>query len=595
MCGIIGILDQHNNVSDRIVEALAALEYRGYDSAGIATIHNGKFVTRKVVGRVQGLKELCDRDKVFGLTGIGHTRWATHGAPSIENTHPLIVLDVAVVHNGIIENYKEIRDYLQNIGQIFCSATDTEVISALISHYITKGQSKIDAIYAAINQLRGVFSCVIMFVDDSRLLCGVQRGLSLVLGVKGACNYIASDASAIAAYVDDVIYLEDNSLAIMKDTKYAITDLEGCELIAKTSTIDKQIIPSKAGYATYMLKEINEQSKIIYDLFNADYVATGINWDQFDTLQIIACGSSLHAAQIAKYWIEGVARKKVDIEIASEFMLQTPLLNNRTVYVFISQSGETADTLLVLKYAKRHKMATLGIVNVLESQISRLVDHLVLLRAGKEIAVASTKTFTAQLAILLLLTLEIAAYGNIDNAKNFYSADLSEIALINTVLQLEQEVILIAKKIAGAKKILYIGRGTSYPVALEGALKMKELAYIPGEGHAAGELKHGPIALIDDRTPVIAIAPPGHTFVKMMSNIQEVRARCGKIVLLTSEKEASQLKGLYHELLLLPRVHELLTPIFYSIPLQMLAYHTAVLSGLDVDKPRNLAKSVTVE
>ncbi len=625
MCGIIGIIDPKLDIVERLINVLSVLEYRGYDSAGIATINNSKFQLCKSVGKISVLNSLYKQEPISGNIGIGHTRWATHGKPSLNNTHPIVVNKVAVVHNGIIENNREIRDKLNGLGYNFSSETDTEVIPALISYYLNQGVNEIESVYSAIKELKGAFSCVIMFSNKHDQLIAIKNGSPLILGLGNGCNYVASDILALSQYTDKVITLSDKNIAVITHDEYSITDFDGNKIITQPKYVEKSgfLNRSKGSFNNFMLKEIYEQPTVLKALISnycnpslskisensvinteeinniacSNYNFSNINWEQFDSLYIIACGSSFYAAYIAKYWIEELTNKQVNIEIASEFRLSYKKLHKKSLYLFISQSGETADTLACLKYVKSHPgLITAGLVNINNSQISLMVDHLLLTHAGIEIAVASTKTFTAQLLSLALLCIEIMKQeGNESWVDKLNS-------LINDINKLEPTIAYVSEQIQNsfidfskARNLIYIGHNISYPLALEGALKMKELAYIPSDGIASGELKHGSIALVDEQTNVIVIAPKSKSYDKLVSNIQEINARDGKIILISSKDGIKKVKDICSHSIEIPTITGLSIPLFYSIPLQMLAYYTAIHKGYDPDRPRNLAKSVTVE
>lgn len=599
MCGIIGIIDK-DAVSQKILDCLQMLEYRGYDSAGIVTVDNGFNVCR-TTDKVVALKEMVLRSAIQGSLGIGHTRWATHGVPSIRNAHPIITGKIAVVHNGIIENYQALKNELIVYGYDFLSDTDTEVITILIQHNINQGMDEIQAIRASIARLHGAFALAIVFADNPDFLIGVKKGSPLVVGIGDEAHYLSSDTIALSLLTERIIYLEDNQLAILYKDKYLVQDFSGRPVSVKIENIPATDIVNKEGFSSFMLKEIYEQPQTLKQTFayNNNVMIHDIDWTKVTSINIIACGSSLYAGKIAKYWIESIAKKRVEVNIASEFRSRPIIFEQSSVYIFISQSGETADTLNALKYAKENKVRTIGIVNVANSAIAKLVDYLIQTFVGPEIAVASTKAFTGQLMVLALLTIQIALCSKVIDVKQkeiFLQGLQSSIKQLPEILKLDSLIMEVAKEfIANAQRVLYVSRGSTYPLALEGALKIRELAYIAASGIAAGELKHGTIALVDSNTPVIVIAPYNHLFTKMASNVQEINARGGKIILLSDELGVKELKDLCAYTLVMQESDELTAPIMYTLPLQLLAYYTAKYKKCNVDKPRNLAKSVTVE
>lgn len=608
MCGIVGVLGQ-GDVADRIVKSLKKLEYRGYDSAGVATGFNYKIKLQKVVGKLHLLEEALKDRPISGKMGIGHTRWATHGSPTVENAHPIVVNKIAVVHNGIIENHLEIREELQKMGVEFQGDTDTEVVPHLINQYLAFGYDIEEAVKKTAQRLKGAFAVAIMFADNDNFLAVIKNGSPLALGLGKGEMYLGSDALALSSFTQDIIYLEDRDFAYITRNDYKIFNLSDPD-----KKIDRQVKKvaadfdnvGKGNFAHYMLKEIYEQPQVLSQIFDRYYdkeneelkLDCDINWDNIERVYIVACGTSYHAAMVAKYWFEKYARISVEIDIASEFRYRSPFLVSRSVTIFISQSGETADTLAALKYVRDLGLDTIALVNVVESSIANLSKYVFPIYAGMEIGVASTKAFTAQLLVLAMLCFKIS------QQKNAISKDehlklirtLHEVpSIMQEVLRLDETIQFIAQDISAAKSLLCIGRGSSCAIAMEGALKIKELSYIHAEGIASGELKHGPIALIDKNLPVVAIVPYDELFAKSASNIQEVHARFGKLIIFTDENGRRELKKVANHQVILPEVNPMVAPIIYSLPLQLLAYHAANILGHDVDQPRNLAKSVTVE
>ncbi len=607
MCGIVGIVGT-SEVASRLVDGLRRLEYRGYDSAGLATLVDGAIERRRAEGKLNHLTELLERQPLPGITGIGHTRWATHGAPTTANAHPHATKYVAVVHNGIIENFRELKDELVARGHVFESETDSEVVAHLISDGIERGLEPQPAVAEALHRLRGAFALAILFARHDGLLIGARRGSPLAVGFGEGEMYLGSDALALSSWTRRVLYLEEGDWVVLSRDGAQVFDAQDhpVERSIRTVSLSPSMI-EKGNYRHYMQKEIFEQPQVIGDAL-ATYLdpATrrprlppgGPDWNAVQRLTIVACGTSHYAALIAKYWFEQVARLAVEVDIASEFRYREAPLPAGGAALFISQSGETADTLAALRYAKAHGQFIIALVNVPESSMAREADLVLPILAGPEIGVASTKAFTCQLTVLMCLVLAVArSRGTIDAAEEArLCAALSEVpARALEVLNHDDKIREIAEWLAQARDVLYLGRGASFPVALEGALKLKEISYIHAEGYAAGELKHGPIALIDDLVPVIVLAPHGPLFEKTVSNMQEVLARGGRVVLL-SDTAGIETEGKHAaEIIELPVVDPFVTPVLYAIPVQLLAYHTAVAKGTDVDQPRNLAKSVTVE
>ena len=607
MCGIIGVIGT-KQAAPLIMEGLRRLEYRGYDSAGIATVVNGGFELRRAEGKLDRLETLLKKRPVVGALGIGHTRWATHGEPSETNAHPHATERVAVVHNGIIENFQALRDELAAAGREFATDTDTEVVPHLISHYLEQGETPEQATAKALKRLKGAFALGIVFCGDEDLLIGARRGTPLALGFNNGEAYLASDALALAPFTRQIAYLEEGDWAVMRRDSVVFHDADDrvVHRDLRETAHDGALI-GKGNYRHFMLKEIYEQPAVNGDTLNTYYNPAAhtirlpdlpFALERIDKVTIVACGTSYYAGLIARYWLEQIGGVAVDIDVASEFRYRAPPLPKGGAALFISQSGETADTLAALRYAKQAGQHVLAIVNVPESTMAREADVLLPTHAGPEIGVASTKAFTCQLVTLACFAIALArARGAIDGAREAALAQaLAEVpSRAAEVLNHDERLRELAATLQHARDILYIGRGTSYPVALEGALKLKEISYIHAEGFAAGELKHGPIALIDRGVPVIVVAPHDALFDKTASNLQEVVARGAQVVFLSDAAGIAALGPLAKASIELPTVDPFVAPILYTIPVQLLAYHVAVLKGTDVDQPRNLAKSVTVE
>ncbi len=607
MCGIVGIIGK-DLVAPLLLEALKRLEYRGYDSAGIATLNNGGLARRRAQGKLVNLETLLGEDPVQGTIGIGHTRWATHGVPSEANAHPHMTAKVAVVHNGIIENFSELRDELSAAGYVFESQTDTEAVSHLATFYLDKGLSPTEAVAATLKRLEGAFALVFLFAGHPDILIGARRGSPLAIGYGDGEMFFGSDALALAPLTRKITYLEENDWAVLSATEAAIFDAEGRSVTRSIQTTAiSGAMTGKGGYRHFMLKEIYEQPQVIGDTLNSMFDPAGrrirlpaLPFDPkaLSRLTIIACGTSYYAGMVAKYWIEKLARLPVEIDVASEFRYRAPPMPEGGAALVISQSGETADTLAALRYCKNQGQHLLSLVNVGESTIARESDFVMQTKAGPEIGVASTKAFTTQLVALACLTLELAkARGHLDaKAEARLSHAVAEIpARAADVLSHDQHIQSIAKGMMDARDVLYLGRGTAYPIALEGALKLKEISYIHAEGYAAGEMKHGPIALIDESVPIIVVAPRDEVYDKTLSNVQEAVARGGRVIFLSDKAGIARLSTPAVATVELPTVDPFVAPILYALPVQLLAYHVAVLKGTDVDQPRNLAKSVTVE
>jgi glucosamine--fructose-6-phosphate aminotransferase (isomerizing) len=598
----------NDDAAPRIIEGLRRLEYRGYDSAGLATLVNGGIELRRAQGKLAQLEALLAESPVSGALGIGHTRWATHGVPSESNAHPHTTGRVAVVHNGIIENFQPLRDELAAKGHEFATDTDTEVVPQLIDYFLQQGLTPAEATSRALERLEGAFALGIIFSGEHDVLIGARRGAPLAVGHGKGEMFLASDAMALAPFTRRVSYLEEGDWVVLDRSGATVRDAED-NIVTRKITVTEHdgAAVSKENYRHYMHKEIHEQPAVIGDTLNS-YVnpATGaislpelpFALEDISRVAIVACGTSYYAALVARYWIEDLAGVPVDIDVASEFRYRTPPLATGGIAIFISQSGETADTLAALRYAKQQGQKIVVVVNVPESTMAREADIVLPTRAGPEIGVASTKAFTTQLVTLACFTLALArAKGTVDAAREAeLSHALAEVpARAADVLAHDERIQGLAEALTHAKTVLYIGRGSGYPVAMEGALKLKEISYIHAEGFAAGELKHGPIALIDKDVPVIVVAPPDALFEKTASNLQEVVARGAQVVFLSDAKGIAQLGEMARASIELPEVDSFVAPILYTIPVQLLAYHVAVNKGTDVDQPRNLAKSVTVE
>lgn len=607
MCGIIGIVGK-KQVAARLVDALKRLEYRGYDSAGIATLVDGAIERRRAEGKLVNLENRVNSEPLSGTIGIGHTRWATHGAPTERNAHPHATEQVAIVHNGIIENFAELRAELEADGVKFQSDTDTETVAQLVSRNIRSGDAPIEAVRKVFGRLRGAFALAFLFKGEDDLLIAARRGSPLAIGYGEGEMFLGSDAIALAPFTDKITYLEDGDWAVL--TRDSVTFYD--ENNAQVSRIVQQsagaaYVVNKGNYKHFMEKEIYEQPEVIsrtlahYLDFASSSVrddVINIDWSQINRLAISACGTAYYAATIGKYWLERYARLPVEIDIASEFRYREMPLSKDTLALFVSQSGETADTLASLRYCRAQGLPIAAVVNVRESTIAREADIVLPTLAGPEIGVASTKAFTCQLSVLASLALSAAkAKGTItpDEERQLVQELASLSGYINQALKLAPKVEAICRDLVNVKHALYLGRGTSFPLAMEGALKLKEISYIHAEGYAAGELKHGPIALIDETMPVIVIAPFDRLYEKTVSNMQEVAARGGRIILITDAQGAKHANVNAVATLIMPEVPEFISPLVYALPIQMLAYYTAVFMGTDVDQPRNLAKSVTVE
>ena len=607
MCGIIGILGQ-GDVADRLVEGLRRLEYRGYDSAGVATVVDGAIERRRAEGKLNNLARKLMEQPLPGASGIAHTRWATHGAPTEDNAHPHQVGDVVLVHNGIIENFKPLRDELIDEGRTFKSQTDTEVVGHLIAREIERGAGPEEAVKSVLPRLHGAFALAIMFRSEPDLIIGARLGAPLVVGFGDGENYLGSDALALAPLTQRIAYLDEGDWAVVRRAGVQVFDKDNhpVERPVTVSGLTGAMI-DKGNHRHFMQKEIYEQPVVVAQTlssylrtFEGQVALPDMDFDlsTVERVAIVACGTASYVGGIGKYWLEQMARVPVEVDVASEFRYREPVLGPNTLGLVISQSGETADTLAALRHMKAEGVTTAGIINVPTSSMAREVDLLLPTHAGPEIGVASTKAFTCQLAVMAALA------ANIARAKGKLSAEdeaelvrhLAEVpAAMNAALTHDGDIEGMAHTISGARDVLYLGRGPDYPLALEGALKLKEISYIHAEGYAAGEMKHGPIALIDESVPVIVIAPSGPLFDKTVSNMQEVQARGGKVVLISDAEGLASAGENALATIEMPNVHPLIAPIVYAVPVQLLAYHVAVVKGTDVDQPRNLAKSVTVE
>ncbi len=607
MCGIIGIVGKAE-AAPLLLQGLKRLEYRGYDSAGIATLVNGRIECRRTEGKIANLEKLLKSEPVAGAIGIGHTRWATHGVPNEINAHPHANDRVAVVHNGIIENFQELKRELEGLSFVFTSQTDTEVVVHLITRYLNEGLSPAEAARCALGRLEGAFALAIIFAGNLDLMVGARRGSPLAIGYGDREMFVGSDSLALGPLTHRICYLEDGDLAEITHEGAVIRDALGRVVNRKVQETEaSDALLGKGNFAHFMLKEIYEQPTVIGDtllsFFNPHARSVTLPDLPFDfrdvpKVTLVACGTSYHAALVARYWFERIAKLPVEVEIASEFRYRDVHLPQRGLALFISQSGETADTLAALRYAREKGQRIAAIVNVPESTMAREADATLLTHAGPEIGVASTKAFTTQLTVLACLVIAAArARGAIDHGREAaLSAAIAEVpARAAEVLNHDQKLRDLAHEIAQARTVLYLGRGTGYAIALEGALKLKEISYIHAEGFAAGEMKHGPIALIDENVPIIVIAPSDDLFEKTASNMQEVIARGGRVIFLSEAAGIKKLGGMAAATIELPKVDPFVAPILYTIPVQLLAYHVGVLKGTDVDQPRNLAKSVTVE
>ncbi len=608
MCGIVGILGNGREAAPLLLNALKSLEYRGYDSAGVATVKEGALDRRRAVGKLSALASLLENHPIGGSTGIGHTRWATHGAPTETNAHPHASGRVAVVHNGIIENFQELRAMLTGYGRSFATQTDTETIAQLCDHFLGTGLSPQDAAAATLAKLEGAFALALLFDGENDLMIAARKGSPLALGYGDGEMFVGSDALALAHLTNRICYLDEGDWAVLTRDGATIYDRDGTLANREVRIVNvNSVLVDKGEYRHFMAKEVHEQPSV------AGYALGSMTTPERDAIRdlsgildlsktprvtIVACGTAGYAGHVAKYWFEQVARLPVEVDIASEFRYRQPPLPEGGVAIFVSQSGETADTLAALRYAKAHGQKIVAVVNVPESSIAREADLVLPIHAGPEVGVASTKAFTCQLMILASLAIAVARQrGAIDGTEeNRLVRALSEVPrLLSEAIATEGEVEKLANELAKARDVIYLGRGSQFPIALEGALKLKEISYIHAEGYASGELKHGPIALIDENVPVVTLAPRDALYEKTVSNMQEVMARAGKVLLISDAAGVAQAGEGCWRTLTMPDCDPFVAPIVYAIPTQLIAYHTAVAKGTDVDQPRNLAKSVTVE
>ncbi|WP_088307639.1 glutamine--fructose-6-phosphate transaminase (isomerizing) [Novosphingobium sp. B 225] len=607
MCGIIGIVGKEE-VADRLVDGLRRMEYRGYDSAGVCTVNDGQLIRRRAPGKLIGLVRELARDPAPGTTGIAHTRWATHGAPTAANAHPHATAELALVHNGIIENFRQLREVLSARGRSFESETDTEVVAHLVSELVEAGHSPEDAVKTVLPQLRGAFALAIAFRQYPDMLIGARLGSPLVVGYGEGETYLGSDALALAPLTQKIAYLDEGDWVVITREGARIFDKDNNPVTREVTLSGASAAAiEKGNYRHFMQKEIFEQPTVVAQTLRSyiRQVDQTVALPQFDfdlsqitRVTIVACGTSYYAGMVAKYWLEQFARLPADIDFASEFRYREPVLEPGGLALFISQSGETADTLAALRHCKAAGQTIAVVVNVPTSSMAREADLLLPTHAGPEIGVASTKAFSCQLAVLAAFAANMAVKrGRMDRAEEAEVVKhlLEAPASLNAALNHDDEIAAMAHLIAPARDVLYLGRGQDYPLALEGALKLKEISYIHAEGYASGEMKHGPIALIDEAVPVIVLAPSGPLFEKTVSNMQEVRARGGKIVLISDREGLDEAGEGCLATIEMPKVHPLIAPLVYAVPVQLLAYHVACVKGTDVDQPRNLAKSVTVE
>ena len=607
MCGIVGVLGQHE-AAPLLVEALKRLEYRGYDSAGIATVNNGALESRRAIGKLVNLSDLLVHNPLAGKSGIGHTRWATHGTPSVKNAHPHQAGDVAVVHNGIIENFVELRAELNSYKIKHKTDTDTETVALMAKHYLSQGLGPTEVVKKTLLKLKGAFALAFLFQGEDDLMIVARQGSPLAIGHGNGEMYVGSDAIALAHLTNKITYLDEGDFAKITRNNLEITDKSGNLVTRKIRNINMNVNKvDKDGYKHFMAKEIAEQPSILKTTLQnylndenteIELPKNDLDLANIECLTMVACGTAFYAALTAKYWFEKIARVRVEVDVASEFRYREPPVSKGTIALFVSQSGETADTLAALRYMSSQQAKIISVVNVPESSIARESDLVLPLHAGIEIGVASTKAFTAQLTVLALLAIKTAKAKAVITEDQYrqYLKDLNQIPeLITHALSAEANIRRIATELASSQDVIFLGRGAMYPLAMEGALKLKEISYIHAEGYPSGELKHGPIALIDKEVPVVVIAPMDPLFDKSVSNMQEVMARSGKILLLSCQKGlAKAAKGTWATVEM-PETPEFIAPIIYAVPAQLLAYHTALAKGTDADQPRNLAKSVTVE
>ena len=607
MCGIVGILGNHE-ASPILLDALKRLEYRGYDSSGIATINDGVLERRREIGKLVNLADKLVHKPLKGKIGIGHTRWATHGGPTVANAHPQKTGKVAVVHNGIIENFKKLRDELISDGAVFQSETDTETVAQLCMSFISNGDKPAIAAKKTLDRLEGAYALCFLFHDNDNLLIAARKGSPLAIGHGNGEMFVGSDAIALAPMTNQVTYLEEGDLALITRESLEIFDFDGRAIERNRQTLDLNAQNvAKGNYKHFMAKEIAEQPSVLADAIQQNLNSTRnkleisnleLDFSSINRITLVACGTAFLACNVAKYWFEKIARISIDLDVASEFRYREPPVEKNNLAIVVSQSGETADTLAALRYCNKNKMKTLGIVNVDESTISREASLALQIHAGPEIGVASTKAFTCQLTTLYFLAIKAAKdKGNINSKQEakLIKSILQLPSMIVDALSLEAEIKQTAQDLSKASNAIFLGRGAMYPLASEGALKLKEISYIHAEGYASGELKHGPIALVDENMPVVVLAPRDELFEKTVSNMHEVMARGGKVLLITDAEGADEAQDGTWKTIIMPKIPNDLAPILYSIPVQLLAYHTAVYKGTDVDQPRNLAKSVTVE
>lgn len=607
MCGIVGILGNHE-ASPILLDALKRLEYRGYDSSGIATINDGVLERRREIGKLVNLADKLVHKPLKGKIGIGHTRWATHGGPTVANAHPQKTGKVAVVHNGIIENFKKLRDELISDGAVFQSETDTETIAQLCMSFISNGDKPAIAAKKTLDRLEGAYALCFLFHDNDNLLIAARKGSPLAIGHGNGEMFVGSDAIALAPMTNQVTYLEEGDLALITRESLEIFDFDGRAIERNRQTLDLNAQNvAKGNYKHFMAKEIAEQPSVLADAIQQnlnsarnklEIPSLELDFRSINRITLVACGTAFLACNVAKYWFEKIARISIDLDVASEFRYREPPVEKNNLAIVVSQSGETADTLAALRYCNKNEMKTLGIVNVDESTISREASLALQIHAGPEIGVASTKAFTCQLTTLYFLAIKAAKdKGSINSNQEakLIKSILQLPSMIVDALSLEAEIKQTAQDLSKASNAIFLGRGAMYPLASEGALKLKEISYIHAEGYASGELKHGPIALVDENMPVVVLAPRDELFEKTVSNMHEVMARGGKVLLITDAKGADEAQEGTWKTIIMPNIPNDLAPILYSIPVQLLAYHTAVYKGTDVDQPRNLAKSVTVE
>jgi glucosamine--fructose-6-phosphate aminotransferase (isomerizing) len=609
MCGIIGYSGVQN-ATPILIEGLKRLEYRGYDSAGIALLHDGDLLVKRSVGKLENLENLVSQEPLLGTVGIGHTRWATHGRPSEQNAHPHRSGDLVLVHNGIIENYLPLKHRLESEGYRFDSETDTEVIAHLLASYMKESQSVYEAVRAAVADLQGSYAVAVLCVSEPGVIVTARSGCPLVIGQNGKGTFLASDVTPLLVHTREVVFLEDGDIGVLTPTSISVMGMDGRTINRVPFKIDWDAdAAEKEGYQHFMLKEIHEQPQVImdtvggrynYDTGEADLPDLAITVEELiraRRIWIVACGTSWHAGLVGKYLFEEMIGNPVQVDIASEFRYRQPMIQEDDLFIAISQSGETADTLAAAREAKRRGAGVLAIVNVIGSSLAREADGVIYTRCGPEISVASTKAFTGQIIAMYLLALHMGRVRkvlNIEEGRWWLDQYMMLPGRVEHVLKQDANILAAAKQYFTKRNFLYLGRGINYPIALEGALKLKEISYIHAEGYAAGEMKHGPIALVDEEMPVVVLAPQDRLYDKTINNLMEVRARNAPVIALATEGD-QDIHRVAEVVFPIPDVHPLLTPILFAVALQLFAYHIAVLRGLDVDRPRNLAKSVTVE